>query len=154
MEVDECESSPCFFESTCMDRLNGYVCMCGLGYKGTLCYESVTCDDDPCLNGGVCNYTMDMRSDQVAYFTHIIHAYDHVFCHVLYFNDSSWEAIYFEKKIKHELLDCAAFPSANTMLIQYNTDVQQHCYIAHDLYVRRWCVIVQLDTTVHTVSMR
>lgn len=93
MEVDECESSPCFFESTCMDRLNGYVCMCGLGYKGTLCYESVTCDDDPCLNGGVCNYTMDMRTDQVDYFTHIIHAYDHIFCHVLYFNDSSWETI-------------------------------------------------------------
>lgn len=65
-EVDECDSSPCLFTSTCLDRRNGFICECELGWKGTLCGEGVDCDDDPCRNGGVCNYTHVLRTEEVS----------------------------------------------------------------------------------------
>ena len=37
VDIDECDSSPCEHESTCMDAVNGYTCTCTDGYTGVNC---------------------------------------------------------------------------------------------------------------------
>ena len=37
MEIDECASSPCPVDSTCIDKVNGFVCKCKKGFSGTFC---------------------------------------------------------------------------------------------------------------------
>ena len=36
-DVDECASNPCFHESACIPKTNGYECECKPGYTGTSC---------------------------------------------------------------------------------------------------------------------
>lgn len=38
-ERDECLSNPCKNGGTCQDRLNGYRCICDIGWLGTDCTE-------------------------------------------------------------------------------------------------------------------
>ena len=35
--INECESSPCQHDSTCVDQINGYECICTPGYTDVLC---------------------------------------------------------------------------------------------------------------------
>ncbi|CAH1269015.1 NOTCH2 [Branchiostoma lanceolatum] len=50
--VDECLSSPCVNNGTCLDRINGYMCQCPVGFGGGLCEQNVNeCASNPCLNG-------------------------------------------------------------------------------------------------------
>ena len=36
-DVNECDSSPCYGEATCLDSLQSFVCMCPGNYTGELC---------------------------------------------------------------------------------------------------------------------
>jgi hypothetical protein len=36
-DVDECSSSPCENNGTCMDEINSYSCQCPVGYTGVHC---------------------------------------------------------------------------------------------------------------------
>ncbi|XP_070535080.1 coagulation factor IX-like [Ptychodera flava] len=36
-DFDECGSSPCLNGGTCIDKLNGFVCRCAIGFAGNLC---------------------------------------------------------------------------------------------------------------------
>ena len=36
-DTDECASHPCQHSGTCSDRVNGYTCICLIGYQGTTC---------------------------------------------------------------------------------------------------------------------
>ena len=35
--TDECSTSPCQNEGTCVDRYNDYLCLCPAGYSGNTC---------------------------------------------------------------------------------------------------------------------
>ena len=37
MEIDECESSPCLNNASCLDDLNSFTCQCMDGFEGALC---------------------------------------------------------------------------------------------------------------------
>jgi hypothetical protein len=45
LDIDECASSPCI-NGECVDKVNGYTCVCDAGWTGTLCdvgqYSNVT----------------------------------------------------------------------------------------------------------------
>ena len=36
-EIDECESSPCLNEATCVDLVDSFECQCVAGFAGTTC---------------------------------------------------------------------------------------------------------------------
>lgn len=42
-DINECQSSPCSFGSTCVDEINGYRCICPPGRTGPRCQEGKTC---------------------------------------------------------------------------------------------------------------
>lgn len=39
LDINECQSSPCHFGATCVDEINGYRCICPIGYSGVKCLE-------------------------------------------------------------------------------------------------------------------
>ena len=45
-DIDECQSSPCSFGSTCVDEIDGYRCVCPTGRTGPRCQEG----KDTCPN--------------------------------------------------------------------------------------------------------
>ncbi|XP_035661274.1 uncharacterized protein LOC118405716 [Branchiostoma floridae] len=54
-DIDECESSPCENDGTCVDDINSYTCTCPPGYGGDNCQSDIDeCLSSPCLNGGTC----------------------------------------------------------------------------------------------------
>ena len=36
-DINECMTSPCKAEGTCIDKLNGSACICPAGYSGPTC---------------------------------------------------------------------------------------------------------------------
>ncbi|CAL1529767.1 unnamed protein product [Lymnaea stagnalis] len=56
IEINECDSNPCFHNSTCEDRFNNFFCRCAPGYQGVTCNEEINeCNVfKPCQNGGTC----------------------------------------------------------------------------------------------------
>lgn len=60
--VDDCVSSPCGIHK-CMNKLNGYECLCTGGFTGQHCEISPDfCKNNNCQNGATCmnggaNYT-------------------------------------------------------------------------------------------------
>ena len=40
-ETMECASDPCLNGATCSDLLNGYQCLCPIGYEGTNCETGI-----------------------------------------------------------------------------------------------------------------
>lgn len=54
-EVNECNSSPCHYGSTCIDLVNGFKCECPAGFSGSLCDLNIDeCQSHPCTNNGRC----------------------------------------------------------------------------------------------------
>ena len=54
-DQNECSFSPCEHGGTCVDQVNGFICLCAVGYEGTKCEDdSDDCNSNPCLNGGWC----------------------------------------------------------------------------------------------------
>ncbi|XP_071483963.1 adhesion G-protein coupled receptor G7-like isoform X2 [Diadema antillarum] len=54
-EIDECASSPCLHDGTCIDQINGFSCICTAGWTGMNCgIDLDECMSEPCLNGGSC----------------------------------------------------------------------------------------------------
>ena len=43
LDIDECQSTPCMHQATCVDAVNFYTCSCAPGYTGIHC-ESGTFD--------------------------------------------------------------------------------------------------------------
>ena len=39
VDIDECVSGPCGGNATCNDMMNGYQCICPLGFNGDTCNE-------------------------------------------------------------------------------------------------------------------
>ena len=37
VDIDDCSSSPCRNDGTCIDKINRYICNCKSGYNGTVC---------------------------------------------------------------------------------------------------------------------
>lgn len=53
--IDECESSPCLYNGTCVDGIARYECVCIPGITGPNCETDINeCESDPCKNGGSC----------------------------------------------------------------------------------------------------
>lgn len=57
-DLNECDSSPCLNNGTCLDVVNGYFCSCRPGYSGDHCeIDEAVCNstnEARCNNGGVC----------------------------------------------------------------------------------------------------
>ncbi|XP_076822074.1 protein crumbs-like isoform X2 [Clavelina lepadiformis] len=53
--IDECASSPCQNNATCLDAINAFRCDCIPGYTGVLCEEDINeCEVNPCGNEARC----------------------------------------------------------------------------------------------------
>lgn len=50
-DINECQSSPCAFGSTCIDEINGYRCLCPPDRIGPHCHEGKTCTRSSNVNG-------------------------------------------------------------------------------------------------------
>lgn len=56
IDINECLSSPCSNNATCVDLINAYECQCPSGYTGENCEININeCDSSPCNSeGGLC----------------------------------------------------------------------------------------------------
>ena len=65
-DINECLSSPCLNNSTCVDHVNAFECKCKSGYKGETCEQIYNpCDLNPCKHSTLCTVLMngDYRCD-------------------------------------------------------------------------------------------
>uniref|UniRef100_A0A665WAB6 Neurogenic locus notch homolog protein 2-like n=1 Tax=Echeneis naucrates TaxID=173247 RepID=A0A665WAB6_ECHNA len=63
VDIDECSSNPCMSSGICVDKLNGFHCVCPPNTHGKHCeVEQVPCASHPCERGGVCHPTADYTS--------------------------------------------------------------------------------------------
>ena len=54
-DTNECESSPCLHDGTCIDHINGYECQCLAEWMGPQCQlDADECQGSPCLNADGC----------------------------------------------------------------------------------------------------
>lgn len=52
--MDDCVSSFCDL-GICLDKIDGYECVCELGYIGSMCNVNIDeCVGNFCYNGGIC----------------------------------------------------------------------------------------------------
>lgn len=55
ININECESSPCFNGGTCTDLVNDFSCQCPENFMGKTCLEVYNaCSSSPCENGATC----------------------------------------------------------------------------------------------------
>ncbi|XP_038060587.1 sushi, von Willebrand factor type A, EGF and pentraxin domain-containing protein 1-like [Patiria miniata] len=55
IDMDECASSPCDHQATCVDLIDGYRCDCPPGYEGVHCTDDIDdCTDHRCVNEATC----------------------------------------------------------------------------------------------------
>jgi hypothetical protein len=55
VNINECESSPCQNNGTCIDGVAAFSCVCRPGFAGARCEINIDeCESSPCLNQGVC----------------------------------------------------------------------------------------------------
>ena len=55
MDIDECTSSPCNNNATCIDQVHSYTCLCNVGFSGSHCEVDVDeCGANYCSNGSTC----------------------------------------------------------------------------------------------------
>ena len=60
INIDECESSPCTNDGTCVDEVNRYRCECASGWEGLNCMTEINeCESNPCQNSGTCTDLVD-----------------------------------------------------------------------------------------------
>ena len=57
--IDDCDpaTNPCANNATCVDRIDGYTCICPDGFTDTNCtfpFDTGVCSRNPCRNGGRC----------------------------------------------------------------------------------------------------
>lgn len=58
--LDDCAAAPCANGGTCIDRVDGFSCVCAVGYAGTTCEVNADdCAPNPCFNGGTCTDAVD-----------------------------------------------------------------------------------------------
>ncbi|KAB7506967.1 Protein jagged-2, partial [Armadillidium nasatum] len=63
--INDCESNPCRNDGECVDLIDGFRCICAVGYSGVQCETDIDlCNPNPCFNGAVC---INTQSD---YFCH------------------------------------------------------------------------------------
>ena len=48
-EIDECLSSPCMNNATCIDLLDGFMCNCSANFTGDLCQVAVSISVEICV---------------------------------------------------------------------------------------------------------
>lgn len=52
INIDECAINPCHNGGTCVDRVNGFTCLCREGYHDTTCQSQLNeCLSNPCIHG-------------------------------------------------------------------------------------------------------
>ena len=44
IDIDDCADEPCQNGGTCVDQVNGFVCMCEDGFEGDVCQTGTTMD--------------------------------------------------------------------------------------------------------------
>ncbi|KAL8168861.1 UNVERIFIED_CONTAM: hypothetical protein K2H54_020804 [Gekko kuhli] len=55
VDIDECASNPCASGGTCVDRINGFECICPQQWIGSTCQlDANECEGKPCLNAHSC----------------------------------------------------------------------------------------------------
>ena len=60
-EINECEPNPCYFGGECLNKIDGYECICPEYTSGRDCSipcpsaSCKLCNPNPCLNGGQCS---------------------------------------------------------------------------------------------------
>uniref|UniRef100_A0A6Q2XNC4 Notch receptor 3 n=1 Tax=Esox lucius TaxID=8010 RepID=A0A6Q2XNC4_ESOLU len=60
VNINECWSSPCLNQGTCVDGVASFTCLCELPYSGSTCADVLTpCSPDPCDNHAQCTNTPD-----------------------------------------------------------------------------------------------
>lgn len=61
--MNECTPNPCINGGTCINKMNGFQCICNEFWSGTYCDHPVNvCDSKPCLNNGSCT-SLSNRKD-------------------------------------------------------------------------------------------
>lgn len=64
LDVDECASSPCRHQGTCVDGAGSFRCQCRPGFSGAVCdVVDDPCRSSPCFNRGVCVWPLPQQSD-------------------------------------------------------------------------------------------
>ena len=59
--IDECSSDPCSRNSTCLDTIGAYKCVCPEGFTGKSCDENINdCENVTCNDRGTCQDEVDM----------------------------------------------------------------------------------------------
>lgn len=60
-DINFCENNLCRNSGTCIQRKDGYDCICQTDFTGKYCELSIRkCDQQPCQNGGLC---IDLPND-------------------------------------------------------------------------------------------
>ena len=56
LDTDYCINQTCNNNGTCVDRVDGFHCLCQTGYEGTMCDVEINeCSSDPCMYNSTCH---------------------------------------------------------------------------------------------------
>ena len=68
--IDDCLANHCTVNATCVDEIDGYRCVCDLGYEGDTCSVNINdCVEQTCSGYGTCidgiaSYRLVIVSDE------------------------------------------------------------------------------------------